>query len=244
MIEFLTHNLAGFGLFIGYFLFVGLPLLMLKEAFKLPFEIVRKLLHLLATLSIFPLLKLFSAWYMSVLAALLFVVIFYPILMLVERSPLYKRVAVERANGEFKSSLIIVEFSLATLIFVFWGLLGIDWQYVAVVAVMAWGFGDAAAALVGRAFGRRRIYHPRIEGSKTIEGTLAMFVVAGLAIFFTLLVYAGQPWYVCTAVALLVAPVCAAVELFSRRGMDTLTVPLSAAFAILPIMLFFSFLGI
>jgi hypothetical protein len=52
-------------------------------------------------------------------------------------------------------------------------------------------------------------------------GTQAMFVTAGLAIFFTFLFYAGQPWQVSLTVALLVAPVCAAVELFSNRGMDT-----------------------
>jgi dolichol kinase len=109
---------------------------------------------------------------------------------------------------------------------------------------MAWGFGDAAAALVGKAFGRNRILHPRIEGAKTYEGTLAMIVVAGLAIFLTLLVYAGQPWKVSLTVAALVAPVSATVELFSNRGMDTLTVPLSVAFLVLHLMSLFSSLGV
>jgi phytol kinase len=81
----------------------------------------------------------------------------YPLLALVERSTLYKRIAVERECGEFKRSLGIVQLSLALLITIFWGLLGIDWQYVAVAAVMAWGFGDAAVALVGKKFGRRKI---------------------------------------------------------------------------------------
>ena len=130
------------------------------------------------------------------------------------------------------------------MIFVFWGLLGTEWKYIAVVAVMAWGFGDAAAALIGKNFGRRRILHPRIEGTKTMEGTQAMFVTAGLAIFFTFLIYAGQPWLVSLAVALLVAPVCAVVELFSNRGMDTLTVPISTGLAVLSLMSLFSFLGV
>lgn len=101
---------------------------------------------------------------------------------------------------------------------------------------MAWGFGDAAAALVGKAFGRKRIPHRWIEGSKTIEGTHAMLVIAGLAIFLTLLIYAGQPWYVSLAVALLVAPLCAVVELFSHRGMDTVTVPITTGLAVLCLM--------
>jgi dolichol kinase len=109
---------------------------------------------------------------------------------------------------------------------------------------MAWGLGDAAAALVGKAIGRRRIRHPRIQGTKTFEGTLAMYITAGLTIFLTLLIDASQSWYVSLTVAALVAPVCAVVELFSSHGMDTLTVPLSTAFAILPLMAFFAFLGV
>jgi phytol kinase len=240
----LHNDLIGFGLFIGYFIAAGLPPILLKVYFNTPFEITRKMYHLVITLSILPLLHLFSTWYMAVLAVITFVLLIYPILTLVEHSSFYKQIAVERGDGEFKRSLIIVQLSIALLISIFWGLLGIDWQYVAVVAVMAWGFGDAAAALVGKAFGRRRILHPRIEGAKTYEGTFAMFVVAGLVIFFTLLVYAGQNWQVSLAAAVLVAPVSATVELFSKRGMDTLTVPLSVAFIILPLMYLFSLLGV
>ncbi|MBN1877772.1 MAG: phosphatidate cytidylyltransferase [Anaerolineae bacterium] len=240
----LRSDLIGFGLFICYFIGTGLPLILLKVYKKIPFEITRKMYHFVIVLSIFPLLKLFSTWYAAVLAALTFVLIVYPILALVENSALYKRIAVEREGGEFKRSFLIVQLSLVILISVFWGLLGIDWQYVAVVAVMAWGFGDAAAALVGKKFGRRKIQHPRIAGTKTVEGTLAMYVVAGLSIYLTLLMYAGRPWYVSFAVALLVAPLSSIVELFSPRGMDTITVPLSTAFAILPLMSFFSSLGV
>jgi hypothetical protein len=70
-----------------------------------------------------------------------------------------------------------------------------------------------------------------------------MFIVAGLAVFLTLLMYAGQPWQVSLAVATLVAPVSATVELFSQRGMDTLNVPISVAFLVLPLVSLFTFLG-
>lgn len=241
----MVHNdLIGFGLFVGYFIVAGLPPILLKVYLNTPFEVTRKMYHLVIALSIFPLLNLFSTWYAAVMAVFAFVLMIYPVLGLVENFPLYKRIAVERESGEFRRSLLIVQLSIAALIFVFWGLLGVDWQYIAVVAVVAWGFGDAAAALVGKAFGRRPILHPRIEGTKTYEGTLAMFLVAGMTIFLTLLVYAGQPWPVSLAVAALVAPVSATVELFSQRGMDTLTVPFSVAFSVLPLMSLFSFLGV
>lgn len=238
----LHNDLIGVGLYIGFIIILGLPTMLLKVYFNVPFELMRKMYHLVITLSIFPLMMLFSTWYMAVLAAFTLVLIAYPLLKLVENSSIYKRIAVEREYGEFKRSLIIVQASIALMIFVFWGLLGEEWKYVAVVAVMAWGFGDAAAALVGKNFGRRRILHPRIEGTKTLEGTHAMFVTAGLAIFFTFLIYVGQPWYVSLLVALVVAPVSAIVELFSNRGMDTLTVPISTGLAILSLMALFSIL--
>jgi phytol kinase len=240
----LYQDLMNIGLYIGYIIAIGLPLVLICIYFHASFEVLRKMYHFVIMLSIFPLLKLFSTWYMAVLAAFVFVLIAYPILTLIENSSFYKRIGVERQRGEFKRSLIVVQVSFSLLIFVFWGMLGVEWQYVAVVGVMAWGFGDAAAALIGKKFGRRRFYHPYIEGAKTMEGTQAMFVVAGLAIFFTLMLYAGHPWPVSLASALLVAPICAIVELFSHRGMDTLTVPISTGLAVLSLMSLFSILGV
>ena len=165
----LYNDLIGIGLYLGFIIAIGLPVILLKAYGNLPFEITRKLYHLVITLSILPLVKIFSTWYMAVLAAFLLVLIAYPALVLLEHSTLYRRIAVERGSGEFKRSLIIVQVSIALLIIIFWGLHGEAWKYIAVVAVMAWGLGDAAAALVGKAIGRRRIVHPRIEGAKTYD---------------------------------------------------------------------------
>lgn len=240
----LRDYLTGFGLLIVYYLATGLPPILLRGFGKVPFEVTRKMYHFVLTLSIFPLLEVFNTWYLAAAAPLTLALLLYPVLALLERSSFYKRIAVERKGGEFKTSLIFAQLVIATLILIFWGLLGAHWRYVAVVAMMVWGFGDAAAALVGKAFGRRRISHRWIEGTKTLEGTLAMFVFAGLAAFLTLLFYAGLPWHVSLMAALCVAPVSAAVELFSQRGTDTLTVPLSAAFVILPLMSLASLVGV
>ena len=241
----MPHNdLTGLGLYLGYFVATGVPAILLKVFFNVPFEVIRKIYHMVITLSIFPLVTVFSTWYAAVGSIALFAVIVYPILKRVEHASAYRRIAVERKGGEFKSSLMIVQASMALLIFIFWGLLGAEWKYIVVVAVMAWGLGDAAAALVGKAIGRRRVRHRMVQGAKTYEGTLAMFFTAALAMFLTLVVYAGQTWHVSLAVALLVAPVCALVELFSNGGIDTITVPISAGISVLSWMLLFSFLGI
>jgi dolichol kinase len=86
--------------------------------------------------------------------------------------------------------------------------------------------GDAAAALVGRRWGRT----PWGDGSRTLEGTAAFLGAAGLtaALLHLLLPTAGYdalPW---GAAALAVA-VAAAAEALPRPLNDNLRVPLAAA---------------
>jgi phytol kinase len=231
-----TEAWIGFVLYLGYFVAAALAALAVRSWLAPPFEVMRKALHLIVTMSIFPLLHLFDTWYAAVGAAAALVLLAYPALALVEASPRFRRLAVERRGGEFKRSLVIVQLAFIALIVVFWGLLGPDARFIAVAAVMAWGFGDAAAALVGTSLGRRRIRHPWVKGKKTVEGTAAMLVVAGAALGLTLALYAGQPPASSFVVALLVAPLCAGVEVVSDGGTDTLTVPLSTSAAILSVL--------
>ncbi len=228
-----------------YLVVVALLPTLLKLWTRTPREVVRKIQHITYSLSIYILLTSFSDWYVAIAAAFLLVLIGYPGLWIAERFPWYQRtfVAREGHSGELRRQLLYVQLSFALLIALFWGLLGIRWHYIVAVSVTAWGFGDAAAALVGKAFGRRLVLPRLLPDAKTYEGSVAMMVASALALFLTLLFYARQPWYVSILAAVIVAPVCAAVELFSLRGTDTLTVPLSTALAILPLMLLFSTFG-
>ena len=242
----MNNDLIGAGILLAYYLVVAalLPVL-LKYRFGVKTEYVRKTHHIAYSLSIFLLLNLFSTWYYAIGAAFLLVLLGYPALLLVEKTAFYRKYFVERTKeqGELRRQLIYVQLSFALLILIFWGLLGTSWHYIAAVAVMGWGFGDAAAALVGKTFGKRRMLHRYIEKAKTFEGTIAMVIAAGLATFFTLLFYAGMPLLQSLLISLVVAPVCGVVELFSRRGSDTLTVPLSASAVIIPLIYLFSVLG-
>ncbi len=240
----LHEGLTGLGVLIGYYILAGSLTLLLSKLLKIPSELIRKILHTICFMSVLLMLNLFSTWYVAVFSLLAFVSIVYPVLALAERLPLYGKFFVERKNGEIKMSLILVFLMISVLIAVFWGLLETSWKYIIVVAVMAWGFGDAAAALVGKAYGRHYIEHRLVEGKKTVEGTLSMFAVSWLAIFITTMIYTVASWYLCLVIALLVAPVCALVELFSRRGTDTITVPFSTAISIFALVSFFTFLGV
>lgn len=242
----LWDNTVGAGLLMAYYLVACLFIpTFLKVRSNIPTEVVRKMQHIAYSLSIFLLLTLFTTWYFAVAGAFLLVLIGYPALYFLEGSRAYRKLFVDRTSrgGELRRQLLYVQLSFAALILLFWGLLGSDWRYLAAVPVMGWGFGDAAAALVGKSFGRTFFAHRHIDGSKTFEGTSAMIVTAAAALFLTLHLYADKPWHVSLIVSLLVAPVCGIVELFSRRGLDTLTVPLTAAACVIPLLHLFALLG-
>ena len=243
----MMSDLAGILILVGYYLFLLLLLpTLLKIKTKVRTEIVRKIQHILYSLSIFLLLELFSEWYLAIAASFLLLVVGYPVLLLVEKSRWYLNTFVDRMKkgGELRKQLLFVNLSFAGLIAFYWGLLGPEWKYAVAAAVMAWGFGDAAAALVGKALGINRVLHRLIDVGKTIEGTGAMVLFAGLGIFLTLLLYANQPWLLSLLVSLAAAPVCGVIELFSKKGTDTFTVPFLTAIIVAALVNLFTHLGV
>ena len=233
----MTEFLTGTAILLAYYLTAVFALPLAIGTFTpLPLEVVRKAQHVAYALSMFLLLALFEHWYVAVAAAAALPLVAYPVLALWERHPSYRRLLTDRSagGGELRRQMMYVQLSFAILIAVFWGGLGPDWRPLVAAAAMIWGFGDAAAALVGKLIGRHRVSHRAIEGAKTYEGTAAMIAAGAAATFLTLLLYGGALWWVSFCAAALVAPLAGAVELFSRRGIDTLTVPLASAAALVP----------
>ena len=208
----------------------------LKAWTPLPTEVVRKVQHLAFALSVLLLFALFDRWTDALVATVGLALVAYPVLWLWERHGSYRRLLTDRAarGGELRRQLLLAVLALSLLITLFWGLAGPAWRPAIVVAVMVWGFGDAAAALVGRYLGRRRFVHRVVEGAKTLEGTAAMVTVGALAAFVTLLCYGATPWWVSLLAAVTVAPIAGGTELLSRRGSDTVTVPWVTAIALVP----------
>jgi len=89
----IRNDLPGLGLYFGYLVATGLPAILLKLYFKIPFEVIRKMYHMVIVLSIFPLVLFFKSWCSAVFAALLLMLIIYPLLVFAERFSLYKRIA-------------------------------------------------------------------------------------------------------------------------------------------------------
>jgi len=127
-----------------------------------------------------------------------------------------------------------VFFMFAALIAVCWGWLG--QRYLVIASVLAWGLGDAAAALAGKRFGRHYVEGKLVEGRKSLEGTLAMFAVSFFTVLSVLLAHSPMAWYLYAPISALTAAVSAVVELYTRNGMDTLTCPFAVAAVLIPIL--------
>ncbi len=224
---------TGFAFLTGYFVVCASCALLLRRFVNMPIEVFRKTLHLILLFSLFVWVYAFRTWWVSALAAVVFAAIVFPILALGERIKGYSKLLAERKKGEIKHSLILVFGMFAAMIGICWGWLG-D-KMLVLACIFAWGFGDGAAALVGKRYGQHFLEGKLIEGRKSIEGTLAMFAVSFLSVIVVLLLRGGLPWHGYIPISALAAAVCAVVELYTLRGFDTVTCPFAAATVIIPL---------
>lgn len=218
---------SGFGQLIVYFIISAAGAIALDRMFQIPREIFRKVLHFILLGSILIVTYAFETWWISVAAVVVFTALVYPILAFAERVSGYSDLLTERKKGEIKRSLVIVFSMFSLLITLCWGIL--DEKYLVIASVFAWGFGDAAAALVGKKFGKNRIRGRLVDGNKTLEGSMAMFIVSFISVMVVLLLLGPEITSGYFPVAIATAAVTAVVELYSKNGMDTITCPLSAA---------------
>ncbi|MBR3739798.1 MAG: hypothetical protein IKN04_04970, partial [Clostridia bacterium] len=114
-----------------------------------------------------------------------------------------------------------------------WGVFG--QQKLAAAAILMWGTGDAAAALIGIPFGKHKVKHRWTDGKKSWEGSASMFAVSFICGFCILLW--GEKLTLPHALwsAGIAALLGTAAELFSPSEYDTFTVPIVITAALLPI---------
>lgn len=218
-----------FGIYWGYILTFAMVLLVIRFTTKVPDYIFRKLLHIVAFTSILPLVLCTEDWRAAVLVEISFLVVIIAALHFFERFAFYRKLLVEKGKHEVITSFTML-FSLMTiLIAVFWGGFGDDCAYISVAAIMAWGPGDGAAAIVGKNWGRHKLSGPHIEGIKSVEGTMAMGLTSFVCTLATLLLLSDVPLLCALALCAVIAPIAALVELYTKHGLDTVTVPMASS---------------
>ena len=122
-------------------------------------------------------------------------------------------------------------FMFAALIAVAWGIFGEP--VLAAAAILMWGTGDAAAALVGIPLGKHKVRCRLADGKKSWEGTGTMFLVAFISGMLVLCLAQKTPFFTALPVVLVAAVLGAATELFSSSEIDTVTVPVVILAALL-----------
>ncbi len=102
----------------------------------------------------------------------------------------------------------------------------LDLKFVAASGMLAMGYGDGLGGLIGQNLGK--MHFPNPHGKKSVEGTAAVALFSGLAVFAVCFAYL-QDIESAINIALCCAMPAAVIELFSPLGTDNLTVPLGTA---------------
>ena len=186
-------------------------------------EFTRKLIHISVGMWAFGTVLLFQHWYFAIIPPLSFVVLNY----ISYRQETFK--AME--TGE-KGNLGTVYFpiSFAIILCFFWTRPN---PLVASLMPMTWG--DALAAILGRRYGRRK--YSVLGSTRSMEGSLAMFLFSWLSTFLALLLLSPQGdvlslpkgWPTSLLYSLALSIFATLVEALSPWHIDNLTVPLLSA---------------
>ena len=174
-----------------YFLIAATSALGARMLIRIPDELFRKILHciLLGSLPVF--LFGFETWWMAVGEAVGFALIVYPLLAFLDRFPFFEKLTTERKHGELQQSLLLVFGVFAVVMAICWGWL--NDRYLAMASIFTWGFGDAAAALVGKKYGKHKILWKFTDKKKSFEGSGAMLLTAFATVVLVLTLRGAGP---------------------------------------------------
>ena len=189
---------------------------------RIPSFIFRKLMHSAAFAVVTMAILTVKSWQAAALTFALAGVAAFLVLSFLEGERWYGQLLVQKKKAEVKRSLTMNFGMAAGLVTLCGGAFGQPGN--AAIAIVMWGAGDTAAALVGVPFGRHKIR--LADGKKSWEGSLAMFAVSLVGGLCMLLPMQRIP----LPEALLSSCVCALLgtvtELFSPGEFDTVTVPI------------------
>ena len=217
------------GLYLGFIIAFAAALILLRLLIRIPDYIFRKLLHTVAFTSVLPLVLGTDIWWIAVLVELFFLIVVILALHFFEPFSFYSALFVEKGKHEVITSFTLLFGMITAMLAVFWGGFGDSYSFVAVAALMAWGPGDAAAAIVGHNYGKHHLSGKWIEGTKSVEGTIAMGILSILSTFVTLYFLSDFSLIQILDICLIIAPTSAFVELYTKHGLDTITVPICAS---------------
>ena len=148
----------------------------------------------------------------------------------------FEKFFVQKSKGEIKRSMLLLFIMFTALIAVAWGLFG--QPQLAAAAILMWGAGDAAAALVGIPFGKHKVKCRLTDGKKSWEGSFAMLLVSFAVGMLVLLLSKDMGVVKALLLAGIGALAGTLAELLSPSEYDTVTVPVVILAVLLVLELF------
>lgn len=219
-----VQTLKCLGIFVAFIIPSVVILLLIYFLIHVKAFIFRKLLHIVAFSCVTIMTVTAESWQAAALASVIIAALIYPLLRILEKEAWFGRFFVQKEAGEIRKSLLMLFLMFAAVISIAWGIFGRS--FVVAAAIMMWGTGDAAAALVGIPFGKHKVRLKGTDGKKSWEGSLAMFCVSFAAGLFVLALLSELSAVTVIIAALAGALVGAATELFTPSKYDTVTVPM------------------
>ncbi len=211
----------------------GLIVLFIRFVIKPPDYIYRKVLHLCAVSTVFCFILPSHTWWITILDVLTIIILIDITLLIIRPFRFYKMLFVEKNGHELFIMINVYYVIVMALIAFFFGFRGELHKYFVIIAVLSWGFGDAFAAIIGISFGQHNIKLPLVDESKTIEGSLSMFVMSYIACIVTLLIFYNYPIWMMIVEPLVIAIALTITEAISKKGLDNILCPLIAALILL-----------
>lgn len=140
-------------------------LLPIRFLTKIPSFIFRKLLHIVAFSGISLMILLADSWQAAAITSGLLAVVLYPILSAIEKKTWFEKLFVQKSQGEIKRSMLLLFIMFTVVIAAGWGIF--DQPQMAAAAIIMWGAGDAAAAIIGIPFGKHKVHCKLTDGKKS-----------------------------------------------------------------------------
>ena len=142
-----------------------------------------------------------------------------PVTFIILNYASYKMNIIKAMERSGKGNLGTVYFPISLLILVLITF-GINQPIIGAFGILILGYGDGLAALIGKAYGKRVLRH-----GKTYEGSLTMLMSAFIVSAVLLMLISPQHMYL----SILIAGFATLVELFTPKGLDNLSVPISTS---------------
>ena len=227
-----TYLEEGVKTFLWFFipvLVLTIILIPIRIFVKIPDFIYRKILHITAIGMTSVLVIIPTHWWISEIVLLICSLGIIFVLIIFETTKFYKELFIEKGNHEVLISITLFFLVIASLIAFFFGFRGDNNKYYVIIALAAWGLGDAFASIIGHLIGKHKVSGKFIEGVKSIEGTIAGFIFSFIISFILLIVLMHSIWWLAVLESLVIGIAVSLVELFTKKGLDNITCPIAAA---------------